>query len=101
MENIISWNTQPNENSNDLEVRIKDHLREKTIALREIEAERTKSTKKLKGPKLEEWLQENPFDPEEYKRVDQKLIDEIFSTRLSHPDCNAGAVFTNLRSPVI
>ena len=54
-----------------------------------------------KKDKLEAWLEQNPFDETEYKKVDMKLIDELFVTRLAHPDCNAGAVFTNLKSPMI
>lgn len=75
---------------------MEDSLVAKAAELEEILLEREKSTKKLKGEKLDEWLAENPLDEQSYKMPTDEQVIAMIQRRLEHPECNAGAVFNNI-----
>ena len=95
---LLEWHRSE---GNEIVERVEKYLEDRKVELEEIEETRAKETKKLKGPKLEEYLAENPHDPTDYEYPSKELLQEMLEKRLEHPSCNAGAVFDNMHSETL
>ena len=96
LRDLLEWNRGRGPEGAVLCQNIEDSLVAKAAELEEVLVERDKVVKKLKGEKLDEWLEENPLDESQYKVPGDEQIIELLLNRLAHPDCNAGAVFNNI-----
>ena len=70
---------------------LEDREEEYKTAVAELEAKKKKTKPKKGEPEVE-------INHDEYKKLPRELLQRMLEKRLAEEDCNAGAIFDNLKS---